>query len=80
MLFRSPGFGGQQFIENSLRKIEELKTIIVRENAATLIEVDGGVTAKNAPQLYAAGADILVAGNAVFATPNPTEAIAKIKE
>ena len=76
----NPGFGGQQFIENSLRKIEELKTIITRENAATLIEVDGGVTAKNASQLYAAGADILVAGNAVFATPNPTEAIAKIKE
>ncbi|MDR0582481.1 MAG: ribulose-phosphate 3-epimerase [Prevotellaceae bacterium] len=75
----NPGFGGQAFISRSLQKIKELKEIIRREKAATLIEVDGGVNLQNAAQLYAAGADILVAGNAVFAAPNPQETIIELR-
>lgn len=75
----NPGFGGQSFIENSYAKIEKLKAIITRKNASTLIEVDGGVTNKNAAQLVAAGADVLVAGNFVFKAENPTQTIADLK-
>jgi ribulose-phosphate 3-epimerase len=76
----NPGFGGQAFIPQSVRKIAALKELIVREGASALIEVDGGVNVSNAAQLYAAGADILVAGNAVFASPSPspTDAIAQL--
>jgi ribulose-phosphate 3-epimerase len=76
----NPGFGGQAFIPRSLQKITALKEIIRHEKAAALIEVDGGVTPKNAAQLYHAGADILVAGNAVFAAGNPAEIIAQMKQ
>ncbi len=76
----NPGFGGQKFIERSLHKIEELKAMIVREKANVLIQVDGGVNAQNAALLYAAGADCLVAGNAVFSAANPEEAIRLIKQ
>ncbi|MDR2358455.1 MAG: ribulose-phosphate 3-epimerase [Prevotellaceae bacterium] len=75
----NPGFGGQAFIAHSLQKIKELKEIIQCEKAAALIEVDGGVNLQNAAQLYAAGADILVAGNAVFSAANPQETIKKLK-
>ncbi|MBV1923262.1 MAG: ribulose-phosphate 3-epimerase [Flavobacteriaceae bacterium] len=71
----NPGFGGQSFIENTYRKVEQLKEMIVRKNASTLIEIDGGVTNKNAKQLAAAGADVLVAGSYVFRSENPTETI-----
>jgi len=76
----NPGFGGQSFIENTYSKIEKLKEIITRNNSTTLIEIDGGVTDKNALQLVNAGADVLVAGNFVFKAPNPTQTIADLKK
>ena len=76
----NPGFGGQSFIENTYSKVEKLKELIVRKNASTLIEVDGGVTSKNAAQLAQAGADVLVAGSFVFKAENPTETIADLKK
>lgn len=75
----NPGFGGQSFIENTYAKIEKLKKLIQRKNASTLIEIDGGVTDKNAVQLVNAGADVLVAGNFVFKAVNPTETISNLK-
>ena len=76
----NPGFGGQSFIENTYDKVTKLKALITRKNAATLIEIDGGVTNKNAAQLVAAGADVLVAGNFVFKAENPTQTIADLKK
>ena len=75
----NPGFGGQSFIENTYSKIEKLKALITRKNASTLIEIDGGVTDKNAEKLANAGADILVAGSFVFKAQNPTEIISNLK-
>lgn len=75
----NPGFGGQSFIENSYHKIKELKTLIDRRGAKTLIQVDGGVTDKNAKQLREAGADALVAGSYVFGSPDPTATISHLK-
>lgn len=75
----NPGFGGQKFIENSYAKIEKLNNLISQKNSQALIEVDGGVNLENAPKLVAAGADVLVAGNAIFKTENPTETIRKMK-
>ena len=62
----NPGFGGQSFIENTYKKVKRLKEIILNNNAKTLIEIDGGVTDKNAKLLTDAGADVLVAGSFVF--------------
>ena len=76
----NPGFGGQSFIENTYSKIEKLKALIIRKNASTLIEIDGGVTDKNAAQLVKSGADVLVAGNFVFKAANPTKTIADLKQ
>lgn len=76
----NPGFGGQAFIPHSVQKIEALKEIIRSEKAATLIEVDGGVNLQNAAQLCAAGADILVAGHAVFSSVHPEETIKKFQD
>jgi len=75
----NPGFGGQSFIEHTYTKIKQLREIILRNNAQTLIEIDGGVTDKNAKQLADAGADILVAGNFVFKASNPNETIKNLK-
>ena len=75
----NPGFGGQSFIENTYYKIEKLKALINRKNASTLIEIDGGVTDKNAAQLVKVGADVLVAGNFVFKAENPTQTITNLK-
>ncbi len=75
----NPGFGGQSFIENTYLKIERLKDLILRKNASTLIEIDGGVTNKNAKQLVDAGADVLVAGSFVFKAENPSQTIAELK-
>jgi ribulose-phosphate 3-epimerase len=75
----NPGFGGQSFIENTYSKIERLKDLIIRKNASTLIEIDGGVTNKNAKQLVDAGADVLVAGSFVFRAENPSQTIAELK-
>ncbi len=75
----NPGFGGQKFIEHSVPKVAKLKEMILRRNLDTLIEVDGGVNLHTAKLLIDAGADVLVAGNAVFADSNPTEMIHKLK-
>jgi ribulose-phosphate 3-epimerase len=75
----NPGFGGQSFIENTYDKIKKLKDLISRKKAATLIEIDGGVTNKNAKQLIEAGADVLVAGNFVFKAENPSQTISDLK-
>ncbi|MDD2345234.1 MAG: ribulose-phosphate 3-epimerase, partial [Bacteroidales bacterium] len=75
----NPGFGGQKFIENTYSKIESLKNLILRKNASTLIEVDGGVDIHNARKLIDCGADVLVAGNAIFKAKNPTEMILQLK-
>ena len=79
MMSVNPGFGGQSFIENTFKKVKKLKQIIERNNASTLIEVDGGVTNKNAAQLIEAGADVLVAGSFVFKAENPTQTIKELK-
>lgn len=71
----NPGFGGQSFIENTYKKIKQLKEIIKRNGASTKIEIDGGVTSKNASQLVEAGADVLVAGSFVFRSENPLKTI-----
>jgi ribulose-phosphate 3-epimerase len=76
----NPGFGGQSFIDNTYTKIEKLKALITTKNATTIIEIDGGVTNKNAVQLVEAGADVLVAGNYVFKAENPTQTIADLKQ
>jgi len=76
----NPGFGGQSFIESTYKKVKQLKEIITRNNASTLIEVDGGVTNKNAKQLAEAGADVLVAGSYVFKAENQIETIADLKK
>jgi ribulose-phosphate 3-epimerase len=75
----NPGFGGQSFIENTYSKVTKLKALINRKNAATLIEIDGGVTNKNAKQLADAGADVLVAGSYVFGAQDPIATIADLK-
>jgi ribulose-phosphate 3-epimerase len=76
----NPGFGGQSFIENTYSKIERLKAMIIRKKAKTIIEIDGGVTNKNAIQLVQAGAEVLVAGSYVFKAENPTQTIADLKQ
>lgn len=75
----NPGFGGQSFIENTYEKIIKLKKLIVSKNAKTIIEVDGGVTDKNAIALVNAGADVLVAGNFVFKSVDPIKTISELK-
>ncbi len=75
----NPGFGGQKFIENTYKKVRQLKEIIAENNASTLIEIDGGVNANNAPMLLEAGADVLVAGNFVFKSMDPAGTIEELK-
>ena len=75
----NPGFGGQKFIPAALQKIVKLRQMIIERNLTTLIEVDGGVDLNNVQELVSAGADILVAGNAVFSNPDPITAIQKLK-
>jgi len=76
----NPGFGGQSFIEKTYKKVQQLKEIIVRNNASTLIEIDGGVTDKNAADLVKAGADVLVAGSFVFTAQDPIATIENLKK
>ncbi len=76
----NPGFGAQSFIPHSIQKIKDLKALIIEKKSSALIEIDGGVSLENAKQILAAGADVLVTGNAVFSSENPTETIAKLKE
>ena len=76
----NPGFGGQKFIENTYNKVRQLRDLCNRKNPQCLIEVDGGVNTTNAPLLFEAGADVLVAGNAVFKSDNPQETIKQLKQ
>lgn len=75
----NPGFGGQKFIYQTLPKTQQLKKMIIERNARTLIEIDGGVGLQNAEKLLQAGADVLVAGSAVFKAEDPVGTIAKLK-
>lgn len=75
----NPGFGGQAFIPNTLSKIKELRQMIDERGLKVDIEIDGGVTLENAKSIVEAGATVLVAGNTVFKSKNPTETIAQLK-
>lgn len=75
----NPGFGGQKFIENTYRKTEQLKNLILQKNSKALIEIDGGVDINNAQKLIQTGADILVAGNSVFGQKDIELAIEQLK-
>ncbi len=74
----NPGFGGQKFIPYTTNKVKEAKALILATGSKAKIEVDGGVGLNNAKELIDAGADVLVAGNAVFSTANPAETILQI--
>jgi len=75
----NPGFGGQSFIENTYNKVTQLKALIERKGASTKIEIDGGVTNKNAKQLVDAGADVLVAGSYVFKSSDQPKTIKELR-
>lgn len=75
----NPGFGGQSFIPHSLKKIIELKNLILQKQSAALIEVDGGVSLQNASSLVKVGTDVLVAGNCVFSSDDPSRTISELK-
>jgi ribulose-phosphate 3-epimerase len=76
----NPGFGGQKFIPKSLDKIRQAKELIIRTGSDALIEVDGGIYLENAGEIYSAGADVLVSGNAVFSASDPANYIEKLKK
>ncbi len=76
----NPGFGGQHFIPNTFEKIKALSSLIEKKGATTQIEIDGGVTPENAADLVRAGANILVAGSAVFKSPDPKKTIQELKQ
>jgi len=76
----NPGFGGQSFIENTYGKIQELKSLIDQKNTSCIIEIDGGVTDKNAAKIISCGADVLVAGSHVFKSDDPKQKIKTLKE
>lgn len=75
----NPGFGGQKFIENTYKKVSELKDMILKKNTSTVIEIDGGVNTGNARKLVDAGADALVAGSFVFNSSDPIDTIKALK-
>ena len=76
----NPGFGGQQFIENTLKKARQLRQLISESGSHALIEVDGGVQGETAPRLVRAGVDVLVSGSYVFKSPAPEQTIRQLKE
>jgi len=75
----NPGFGGQKFIQNTLRKVAALRRLIEEKKSSALIEIDGGVNLENGKLLFEAGADVLVAGNSIFGASDPTMAIHQLK-
>jgi len=75
----NPGFGGQRFIQNSIKRVKELRKLIDKHKSEAMVEIDGGVDLENAPLLVAAGVDILVAGNTVFGAEKPIEVIKKLR-
>jgi ribulose-phosphate 3-epimerase len=76
----NPGFGGQKFIENTIKKTIRLKQMINESGSNALIEIDGGVQAETAPRLVKAGADVLVSGSYIFKSSNPIDTIHSLKE
>lgn len=76
----NPGFGGQSFIERTIEKTVLLSELISKKDSSSLIEIDGGVTIENAPRLIKAGAQVLVAGFAVFGSPDPVKTISDLKK
>lgn len=76
----NPGFGGQQFIDNTIDKVQRLRRLIEEKGSHALIEVDGGVQAETAPRLVAAGVDVLVSGSYVFKNQNPEAVIHSLRE
>ena len=76
----NPGFGGQKFIENTYKKVQQAKKLIVESGSNALIEIDGGVTLNNAQALIKAGADALLAGSFIFSAPNPALTISELKK
>ena len=76
----NPGFGGQKFIENSIQKVRRLRELIRQSGSHALIEVDGGIGVKTVERVCAAGADVIVCGNAVYAADDPKAAIAQIAQ
>ena len=76
----NPGFGGQKFIENTYKKVIQLRDLIDKSGSKAVIEIDGGVNDKNTPKLIAAGADVLVAGSFIFKSDKPKETIALLKK
>ncbi len=76
----NPGFGGQTFIENTIKKVKQLRQMIAESQSKALIEIDGGVQAETAPRLVAAGADVLVSGSYVFKANDPIETIHQLKQ
>ena len=76
----NPGFGGQSFIPQTIEKIKQLRSMCIAKGLHTHIEIDGGVTLDNASEIIAAGADVLVTGNTVFKSNNPSETIAALKK
>ncbi len=79
MMSVNPGFGGQKFIEQTYAKCYDLKAMILAAGSSCLIEIDGGVNAETAPKLLNSGADVLVAGNYVFASSDPVSTIQSLK-
>ncbi|MBI3502401.1 MAG: ribulose-phosphate 3-epimerase [Bacteroidetes bacterium] len=79
MMSVNPGFGGQKFIESTFQKVKYLRQLIRTKKSKAKIEIDGGVDLKNTPQLIKEGADVLVAGNTVFGSKNPSETISQLK-
>ncbi len=75
----NPGFGGQKFIENTIKKVQRLRRLITESGSQALIEVDGGVQAETAPRLVAAGVDVLVSGSYVFKAAEPETVIRELK-
>ena len=76
----NPGFGGQKFIENTLKKVRQLSQLIAANDSNALIEVDGGVQGETAPRLVEAGVDVLVSGSYVFKSATPEETIRSLRE
>ncbi len=76
----NPGFGGQQFIENTYKKVIQLRDLINKSGSKALIEIDGGVNDENGPKLVTTGANVLVAGSFIFKSENPLETISKLKK
>ena len=75
----NPGFGGQKFIENTIKKAQQLRELIARSGSSALIEVDGGVQGETAPRLVAAGVDVLVSGSYVFKSATPELTIRQLR-